>query len=162
MTREEIEQTKLVQKGRRGILRIVFGRTAVIIVLIALQAILLFAVMRYFSQYVPAFFGGHLVFAMIIVFLIINKGNNPTVQLSWTILTFAVPVVGGLFYLYVDTYPGQRILERHLEGIYRETQKYVKQDAAVEEALAKKDKGMAQLAEYVRKHGNFSVYQIPK
>lgn len=162
MTKEEILKMKLVQKGRRGILRIVFGRTAVIILLIAIQLFLLVGIMEYFSQYVPMFFGGHLVFALVIVAMIINKPHNPMVQLSWTILTLVVPVVGGLLYLYVDTHPGQRFLERHLEDIYDETKKYVKQDPEVQEALEKRDKGTAGMAEYVRKHGNFPVYQNTK
>ncbi|WMI80671.1 cardiolipin synthase [Anaerotignum sp. MB30-C6] len=159
MTREEIAKMQLVQKSRSGILRIIFGRTAVILALIVLQAFLLFNIIKYFQQYVPAFFGGNAVFAFFIVLYIINKGNNPSVQLSWTILTLLTPVVGGLLYLYVETHPGQRILEKRLEKLYRQTQKYVKQDNEVVNSLKQADIGTARMADYVRKHGNFSIYQ---
>lgn len=159
MTREEIAKMQLVRKSRSGILRIVFGRTAVILVLIALQAFLLFNILKYFEQYVPVFFGGNAIFALFIVLYIINKSNNPTVQLSWTILTLLVPVVGGLLYLYVETHPGQRILEKRLQTLYQQTQRYVKQDDEVINALRQSDMGTARMADYVRKHGNFSIYQ---
>jgi len=159
MTREELAKMQLVRKSRSGILRVIFGRTAVIIVLIALQAFLIFSALNYFQQYVPVFFSGNALFAFLIVLYIINKGNNPTVQLSWTIVTLLVPVVGGLLYLYVETHPGQRILEKRLELLYKETQKYVKQDEKVVNSLKQVDIGTARMADYVRKHGNFSIYQ---
>lgn len=162
MTREELAKIQLVQKSRSGILKVIFGRTAIILGLIVLQIFLLVQFVKCFEQYVPAFFGGNAIFAFSIVLYIINKRNNPTIQLSWTILTLLVPVVGGLFYLFVETHPGQRILEKRLETLYKETHKYVKQDQQVRDALMQADIGTARMADYVRKHGNFSIYQNTK
>ena len=72
------------------------------------------------------------------------------------------PIVGGLFYFYVETHPGQRILEKRLETLYKQTAKYITQDEEIAQKLAKRDKGTARMADYIRKHGNFSVYQNTK
>ena len=100
-----------------------------------------------------------MVFALCIVLFIINQPGSPEGKLTWSILTLLLPVVGGMFYLYVKMQPGYRVLERRLEQIYKETEKFVQQDESVLEALRAADKGTAQLVQYVHKHGNFSVYQ---
>lgn len=153
------EEDRLLEKGRRKALHLIYGRTAVVLLLFLLQILLIFAAMRFFSQYIPVLFGGYMVFALCIVLIIINQSGSPEGKLTWSILTLLLPVVGGMFYLYVKTQPGYRLLERHLEGIYKETEQFVQQEESVLNALAEADKGTAQLVQYVHKHGNFSVYQ---
>lgn len=159
MTREEFTKMQLIQKGRSGILRVIFGRTTIIIALILIQVVMLVGVFLYFEQYVPFFFGGNIVFGLLIVLYIINRPSNPSVQLSWVILTLAVPVVGGLLYLYVETHIGHRIVERQLASLYRETEKFVQQDETIMNELRRRDMGTARLADYIRSNGNFSIYQ---
>lgn len=153
------EKSKMFEKGRRSLLHLIFGRTTILLFLFLLQFAVLFSAMRAFEKYIPAFFGGYTVFALCIVLIIINKKGAPETKLSWTIITMLLPVVGGLFYVFVETQPGYRLLEKRLKQIYKQTEDYVKQDEAVMERLRKADIGTARLAEYVRKNGNFSVYQ---
>ncbi|MFV0314521.1 MAG: cardiolipin synthase [Anaerotignum sp.] len=159
MTREEIAKMDLVRKSRSGMFKIIFGRTAIILLFFALQIFLFYGIISYFEQYSTLFFGSSLVFSLLIVLYIINKGNNPTIQLSWTILTLVSPIVGGLLYIYVNANPSQRRLERRLETLYAETQDFVKQDESVMENLRQIDIGTAKMTEYVRNYGNFSIYQ---
>ena len=157
--KDKSEDSKVLQKGKQKVLKIVFGRTMIIVVLFLIQIALIVSAIRYFSQYIPVFFSGYMVFALAIVLIIINKEGNPEVKLSWSIITMLLPVVGGLFYLYVKMEPGYRLLQRRLDSIYKRTETYVQQDKAVLEALEKADRNTAGLASYVHKHGNFSVYQ---
>ena len=48
----------LLEKGRSGVLHVIFGRSAVVLVLILIQLILMFWVFDYFRKSVPYFFGG--------------------------------------------------------------------------------------------------------
>jgi len=160
--RDKVEDSKVLQKGKQKVLKIIFGRTMIILVLFLIQFALIASVVRYFSQYIPVFFGGYMAFALAIVLIIINKEGNPEVKLSWSIITMLLPVVGGLFYLYVKMEPGYRLLQRRLDSIYKQTEAYVQQDRAVLEALEKADRNTAGLASYVHSHGNFPVYQNTK
>lgn len=156
---EGMEENKVLQKGKQKALKIIFGRTMVIVVLFLIQFIMIGSVIRYFGRYIPVFFGGYMAFALAIVLIIINKEGSPEIKLSWSIITLLLPVVGGLFYLFVEMQPGYRMLQRKLEHIYKRTEDYVQQDAQVLEELAKADRNTAGLASYVHKHGNFPVYQ---
>lgn len=160
--KDRIEDNKVLRKGKQSILKIVFGRTAVIAILFLIQFFLIGSAIRYFSQYIHVFFGGYLTFALMIVLIIINKEKNPEVKLSWSIITLLLPLVGGLFYLYVKMEPGYGLLQKRLDSIYKRTEAYVKQDAAVLEKLAEADRNTAGLASYVHRHGNFPVYQNTK
>ena len=153
------EENKVLQQGKQKALKLIFGRTMVIVALFLVQFIMIGAVVRYFGQYMPVFFGGYMSFALAIVLIIINKEGSPEIKLSWSIITLLLPVVGGLLYLFVEMQPGYRMLQRKLEHIYKRTEDFVQQDAQVLEALAKADRNTAGLASYVHKHGNFSVYQ---
>ena len=152
----------LLEKGRSGVLHVIFGRSAVVLVLILIQLILMFWVFDYFRKSVPYFFGGHLIIALALVFIVLNRPSNPAMQLSWVVIIMISPIVGGLFYFYVETHPGQRILEKRLETLYKQTAKYITQDEEIARKLAEQDKGTARMADYIRKHGNFSVYQNTK
>lgn len=156
---ERMEDSKVLQKGRQKVLKIVFGRTMVIVVLFLIQFAMIGVAVRYCSQYISVFFGGYLVFALGIVLIIINKEGSPEVKLSWSIITLLLPVVGGLLYLFVEMQPGYRMLERKLSNIYKRTEEYVKQNAEVLENLTQADRNTAGLASYVHRHGNFAVYQ---
>lgn len=52
---------------------------------------------------------------------IINKNQNPSYQLSWIIPVLVFPVFGALFYLFVETQPGTRAIDRRLKEIIKET-----------------------------------------
>ena len=156
---EENDKILLLEKGRRGILKVIFGRTTMILFFMILQVLLLVAVVEYFSRYIPVFFGGYVVFGLCIVLIILNRTEIPEMKLSWAIITLLVPVLGGMLYLYITTHPAHRILERRLNTIYRETDGLTDQSPEVAEALKASDAGTAGLADYVHKNGNSLVYQ---
>lgn len=159
MTETKGEDKKiLLEKGRRGALRIIFGRTALIVLMFLVQVLLLLGVVEAFSKYIPFFFGGYVAFGLCITLVIINKTGNTEMKLSWAIITMLLPALGGMLYLYVDMHPGHRMLEWRLNQIFTETADCAGQDRAVYEALEKADKGTARLADYVRKNGNTPVY----
>ncbi len=157
--KEKIEDSEVLHNGKRKALKIVYGRTMVIVLLFLIQFAMIGSAVRYFSQYIHVFFGGYMAFALMIVLIIINKEGSPEGKLSWTIITMLLPVVGGLLYLFVEMQPGYRMLEKRLNNIYKRTEEYVQQDQAVFEALEMADRNTAGLASYVHKHGNFAVYQ---
>lgn len=159
MKSEEKDHSVILEKSRSGVHRVIFGRATVIALLVAIQAVLMVMIFDVFSKNVPYVFGGHMVFALIITLVIINRPGNLQMQLPWVIITLISPIVGGLLYLFVESHPGQRILEKRLESLYKETEKYIRQDEDILERLEKEDVGTANMARYIRRHGNHFVYE---
>lgn len=159
MTKDEILKSQLVKKSKKGLWQLFYGRTAIIVVLLLLQIIILFKLMHYFGNSMFVTFGGQSIFAVLIIIAIVNRKDNPSIQLTWAILTLVVPIVGGLLYLYIAIRPEHRLLEKRLDDLYAETEKYVKQNQKVLERMKEKDIGTYRLANYVRDNGNFAIYQ---
>ena len=88
----------MLSEGKRSILHIVFGRTMVIIVALALQFLLLFAQLYSLVQYIPYVTGGVYVLTAVMLIYVLNTKENPTVKLSWCILIGVLPVLGAVLY----------------------------------------------------------------
>ena len=157
--KKPLGDSSVFQKGRKGAMRVIYGRTAIIAVSFLAQIILIGGVVNFFRPYIPMFFGGYMVLGLGIVLLILNKETTPETKLMWTVITMLLPLVGAALYVYVETQPGYRLLAKRLSDIYKQTEAFVQQDEAVLDALEQEDIGTAQLARYVHKNGNFAIYQ---
>ena len=153
---------KSLKKGKNGILKIIFGRTGILLICLLLQCLLLFVGLQILAQYVHWFFGGYLIFGFLIFTLIINRTDNPGFQLSWTALVLLLPVFGGLLYLYVEVQPGTKYMKACLKEIDEKTKGSTPQDKKVLEELAAKEGRVAQLAGYIRKVADYPVYKNTK
>lgn len=142
-----------INKGKRGIKHVIFGRTGILIACILLQILLIFLGLGVLSRYVYVFFGSYLAFGLVILLIILNRTENPSFQLAWASLVLLFPVVGGLLYLYFELQPGTTLLSSRLDEIEKETEQALRQDAQVLIELGETDFQTAQLANYVRKNG---------
>ena len=148
-----------IRKGKRGIMRVVFGRTGILLGLLLLQLLLLFVIIRFLAQYVYVFFGGQIVFGILMLVIIVNRQENPVFQLTWTALVLLFPVFGELLYLYVEMQPGTRVLAGRIREIDERTAQLLSQDPATVHALQQMGRRTAQLIKYVWKNDGYPVYQ---
>ena len=68
---------KAVKKAKKGLFSIVFGRTALILMLVLIQLIVLVGVATILNDYAVYVYGGFTVLAAVIVIYIINERGNP-------------------------------------------------------------------------------------
>ena len=90
---------------------------------------------------------------------IINKNQNPSYQLSWIIPVLVFPVFGALFYLFVETQPGTRAIDRRLKEIIKETESMLRQRPEVMERLYRESRGTARLAYYMNRYGGYPIWE---
>ena len=75
------EKVLLLERGKRGLFQILFGRTAVIILLLLLQLGLLFSVYRYLYHYIPITLAATVGLSLIMAMVVVNREGNPTVKI---------------------------------------------------------------------------------
>ncbi len=109
------EAVLLLNRGRRGLRHLVFGRTAVIIALLAAQAGLLAAGFLRLGEYLV--YGGSLLLSLVMALVVINRPGNPAKKITWIFLIMLVPVFAIPFYIYVVREIGHRLVRRRLEEI---------------------------------------------
>lgn len=157
---KESEREKIItlQKGKRGIMQIVFGRTGIVVLFLLMQALILLVGFGLLRPYIVILFGGYAVFGLIIAIIIINREENPAFQIAWLIPVLLIPFFGGLFYLFVQSQLGHRILHRRMSVLIDETRKYAQQKNSVTLELVEKNPAEWRLAQYAFSQGDFPVY----
>ena len=152
----EGEAVLLLNKGKRGLLRVVFGRTLLLLLLLSLQVGLLIAAFLRLEEY---YYGSALTASLMVSLLVINKPGDATAKITWILLIFLVPVLGIPFYFYVNADLGCRMLRRRLRTIQEETARYLPDPGPVCDRLKRSDPALAALAGYVERQGGCSIYE---
>ena len=93
----------VINVGRKKAMKLVFGRSAIVILLLALQFFMIFAVFAGFEQRLTVAYGTISVVALFMAVYITATNDNPAVKLSWTALMILTPVFGALLYIFIHT-----------------------------------------------------------
>ena len=85
---------RLLKKGKRGIIRAIFGRTGLVLALFFVQVLLLFSVFRWFTALVPHLLGGSIAFTAVMVIYLLNSKMDNSAKITWMVVVAIAPVVG--------------------------------------------------------------------
>ena len=147
-----------IQKSKRSILRIVFGRTMVILLLLLANFALAFSFLFEIIQGLPILFGSVEVFTAAMLIHVINTRDNPTVKLSWAFVIATVPLLGAVLYCFVRFDLGHRLTRKLLERSIEASVPFLPDQENLTEQLRQTDKSLCNLSYYLRTHGNFPIY----
>ncbi|MBR0368253.1 MAG: PLDc N-terminal domain-containing protein [Clostridia bacterium] len=149
---------RLVEKSKRGILHVLFGRTMLIIVLFALQIFLLYEAFRSMRRFMPYIYGLLMVFYGTIIIRLVNKSSDPANKITWILLIVLLPPVGVTLYLFVEFDLGHRMLNRRLSALIRDTAPLQPDQSELRERLARENPDLGALSEYLWHSGYFPPY----
>ena len=151
------EAVLLLNRGKRGFFRLVFGRTTVVLLLLAAQFVLLFVAFYRMRDY--TLYGGSMLLGLIVALTVVNRPGNPAAKITWILLIMLFPVFAVPFYFYVDAELGHRLVRARLAEIEEQTNPLLLPQEAARSALEEADPGLAGLAGYLRRTGGFPVYR---
>ena len=147
------------KKKRKSIFKIIFGRTAIIALLLIIQIGVLALSFNWLAGYMTYIYGGFTVLTAVLVIYIINKEGNPTFKLAWMVPLLIFPVFGALFYLFVQLQIGTRLINHRLGINIKKTKKFLKQNKELMEEIELEDKKVANLAKYMNEYGGYPIYK---
>ena len=151
------ERHLLLQKGKRGVLNMVFGRTMLVILMLAAQIALLAQLFSSLTSWMPYYYVFVLVLYGGLILHLVNKPSEPTTKITWILLVVLAPALGMALYLFVELEIGHRVLNRRLSALMAETAAFLPKEAVVPEAMAEAAPEMEGLARYVWAHGRYPV-----
>ena len=143
----------------KKILRVIFGRTTILEVLLLLQLAVLLGMFKRLSDYSTYFYGGFLILSVSVIVYILNSPTNPNFKIAWIIPLMFFPVVGALFYVYVQLAPGTRLIRRNIDRITEETKDVLSKDEELLEEIRGEDPQVARLASYVYNTTHLPIYK---
>lgn len=142
----------------RGLWKIVFGRTTMLVLLLFIQALVFFGGFVILGRQVLMlnYMSGFL--AVMILMYILNVKQNSSFKLMWIIFILVVPIVGVAFYIYTKLQPGTRFISRRVRELIEEEKVFLSPDAAVLERVYETSKPEAGLLRYIHDKGNYPAY----
>ncbi len=145
-------------KKMRSLLRLLFGRTAFVMLSLLIQVGFFFSCIRWLSGYMVYIYGGMILLTALVMVHILNEKADPSFKIAWLVPVLVFPVFGTLLYLFVQIQVGTKIIAARLKITEKETAPYLEQEESVRRALKEQDKGMAGLAHYLKDTAGFPVY----
>lgn len=149
---------KIVQKSKKAS-RLIFGRTAVVILSLIVQAVTLVAAVFWLSEYSTLIYIAFVLLGAVTVIHILNEESNASFKMAWMIPVLVIPVFGTLVYLYVNMQLGTKLMNSRLGKMEEQTAQYVKQSENTLAALDDSSAGEKGLAQYLYNVGRFPVYR---
>lgn len=147
-------------KSKRGLLRLIFGRTIPILLFIVLQIAALVVIYLWIDDQYSAY--GYGVFAFVgfvLAVRILNEKQNASFKMAWLVLVLLFPVFGALFYLMVQLQMETKIQAKRIADINSRTRHYLKQDEAVLAKLKKASNSSGSLTRYLIDQCGFPAYE---
>ena len=120
-------ENRTAKKAKKVVLSVVFSRTALILLLVVVQLLLMLGLATYLTDYVVYVYGAMNILGAVIVVYIINQRGNPAFNMTWVLLILISPVFGCLFYLYVKSQLGTRYIGKRLGRLKLDTWQYMEQ-----------------------------------
>ena len=149
---------RLLKKGKRGLLRCIFGRTGLILLLLMVKALYLLAIFLWFEDYLIHFSGIHFVISLSMVLYLFNSRLDPMAKLTWLFIVIPLPIFGGLLFLFTQSELGLKAMKHRLRQLDASGKNAIPQDEAVFSAFAGKSPGAAAMARYIASSGCYPVF----
>lgn len=151
---------RLLKKGQKGVVRAIFSRFGIVLLLLLLQVGVLFGLFVKFEQLLPHYLGSAALFSAVMVIYLLNTRMDNSAKITWLIVIMLLPVLGGLLFLYTESDLGHRMLKRRLSDLSEKTRTELEQDSQSAQRLTQQDSGAGALARYLRgTGGGFPLYE---
>ena len=157
-SQDQEERILLLEKGKRGRLNVVFGRTMLILLMMAVQILLMVLAFSSVQTFMPYLYGVQMALYLVLLLHLVNKASDPSIKITWILLVVLMPALGVALYLFVDLEVGHRVLHRRLSELIRETSPLMPERAPFRRDLKLEQPEMAGLARYTWDHGGYAVY----
>ena len=144
---------RLIKKGKMGLVRAIFSRFGLVLLLLLLQFGLLFMIFRWFGNLVPHYFGSSILLTVGMVLYLLNCDMDNSVKITWLVVIAVLPVVGVPLFFYVKSNVGHNLLQKRLLKLESETRVHMPQENKTFRKLENQNPGAASLSRYLDGRG---------
>lgn len=154
--KQEIEQIRV--QARSKLFGVIYSRTAIILLLVLVQAAFFSVLLYYLESYGPVMYAVTIALSVSVIIYLMNDEGNVEFKLTWLFFILSVPVVGAGFYLLNKTEIGNRYNRRRLKELWSETEKYKPQNTAIVEIMKSGKQAHSILSNFLYNRVGFPTY----
>ncbi|MDO4518660.1 MAG: phospholipase D-like domain-containing protein, partial [Bacillota bacterium] len=148
-----------MKKKIKGLWKILFGRTAILALLIMIQALVfVLGVLVLDSTIIIANNITGILSVLILIYLVNNRQNN-SFKLMWIVIIVATPLIGVPFYVFTRIQPGRRILDGKLETLQEDQHDYLLPENSIIKEMMNEENRELGLFKYLFERAHFPMYK---
>lgn len=160
--KKNFSELRLLKKSKRGILKVIFGRTGITSIFVLLQFLFylnMFNVLNILTAYFPILISTNIIIQILFVVVLVNNRESSSVQLSWLILTAIIPLYSIPMYYFIRNDVGNRKLKKNTIEYIEKSKGKIGQDARVISEVERYNKKLFNLSLYINKTGSYPIYR---
>ena len=155
---QEQGERRLINKGRRGLLHFIFGRSLLVVLMLAVQIALLVGVFNSLQSAMPYYYATLILLYGGMILHVVNKSSEPFTKITWILLVVLAPPLGLALYLFVELDIGHRVLNRRLRELMEKTAALLPAQRPEPEGMAQAAPELEGLSRYAWQHGRYPVH----
>lgn len=148
-----------VDRKIRTLSRLVFGRTAILLLSVLLQIAMIVVGTNFLYQYFYIYYTAFEIVGLIVVVHILNENNNSSFKMAWIIPVLAFPVFGIVVYLFVNFQVDTKVMRKRLDKINEQLYYHMRTEHDSYDELEAESDGEGIIAKYLNHAGNFRTYK---
>ena len=156
---KKTQVTQVPEKAKKGLFRIIFSRTGIILLLILMQIGLVVGTTYYLEAYKDFIYGIFVLMRVVVLIYIINDSGMPEFKMTWLLFVILTPLIGTIFFIYVKMQLGTKFLRSRQAALKIETDEYMVQDPDVVDAIWASKSANANLSYYLSHQLGFPTYR---
>ena len=156
---KETNVMRLSSVRKKGLLRIVFSRLLLIVLLMAAQVWLVVLALSWASRLFPHYAAAQIIFTVCMILYLYNSGTEASSKLTWMWLIALFPLVGAGLLLFTRLNIGNRMIHRRMSELIEETASVLPVNDDVLGRLAGDPYGSDDLCRYLNHSGCFPIYE---
>lgn len=153
------EMLTLLSKKKRGLLKLIFSRVGLIVLLLIIEVGILFSVYNWFAEYFHWFALVQTVFSVGMVLYLFSCVMDATAKLTWLFLIMLFPVPATIMLWFTRKDIGHRAVKARMDGLITVTKDKLPQDQNILIKPELVDSGVDALNRFLNRSGCFPIYE---
>ncbi len=152
----------LLEKQKKGVFRVIFSRTGIIILLLVLMFICFIVAELLFAALIAKIMGGVGLFNLVVITYLASSNMDSSSKLTWILVVTVTSFFGTMFYLYTKTNIGNRNIMKGCAILNNKHKNDLIQNKTVIEKLKEETPETAELVHYLNHSGAYPITEKNK
>lgn len=143
----------------RNLVKLLYQRVGIVSICLLLQLLVVFAGVRWFSEYAPWYNAAVGILALILTLVIVSRPGDMAYKVAWIIPILAAPIFGVTLYLMFGGDHQSRRIQKNLQLMNDTMQTYLEQDRNILDRLELENLSMASQSYYLASKADCPIYR---
>lgn len=141
------------------IMRLIFSRKAVIVLLLVVQLVLLISSFFWLAEVYRIVYWSFTIMGVVLVIYILNTDENPAYKMAWIIPMLLTPVLTAMLYLFFKAQIVSQLFSSHHQKKIEQTKPLLKAPEELVEEIRVNEPDLYKISNYMYDFGHYSVYK---